>query len=225
MLSRVMSPLRWRHAGGRRSLVRTCLYLALLGFVIWQWGSAVRIHGRAIVAQYLIAQSWQETLAMPDKAERHKPWAWADTWPVARLQWVGESHTPGTLASADLYVLAGANGSSLAFGPGHMDGTALPGEGASVIGGHRDTHFSFLQHLSAGHLLLLQKRDGVWLNYEVKRVDIVDSRKTPLQPDVSSNDLWLITCYPFNAMQSGGPLRYVVQAQLVEGNDVSKKRG
>ena len=40
-----------------------------------------------------------------------KPWSWADTWPVARVE------VPRLYKSA--IVLAGASGQSLAFGPGH----------------------------------------------------------------------------------------------------------
>jgi hypothetical protein len=51
--------------------------------------------------------------------ETVKPWPWADTWPIARLS--APRH------GVDLFVLAGATGRTLAFGPGHVDGTARPG--------------------------------------------------------------------------------------------------
>jgi sortase A len=48
----------------------------------------------------------------------------------------------------EMIVLAGASGRTLAFGPGHLKGTPLPGQaGNAVISGHRDTHFAFLARL------------------------------------------------------------------------------
>ena len=58
-------------------------------------------------------------------------------------------------------VLAGASGRTLAFGPGHMDGTAAPGaSGHAVISGHRDTHFRFLQDLATGDALRVKLGSG-----------------------------------------------------------------
>jgi hypothetical protein len=72
-----------------------------------------------------------------------KPWPWADTWPVARLRM---QHP-----SVDLIVLAGAYGRTLAFGPGHVTSSALPGqEGTVMLTGHRDTHFRFLKDVQTG---------------------------------------------------------------------------
>ena len=52
--------------------------------------------------------------------------------------------------------LAGVSGRTLAFGPGHVDGTPLPGDpGNSVLSGHRDTHFAFLRELRSGDILLV----------------------------------------------------------------------
>ncbi len=55
----------------------------------------------------------QQTLAQPSAAASHKPWPWADTWPVARLQWITESEIAKVLeVQSDYYVLSGAHGSA-----------------------------------------------------------------------------------------------------------------
>ncbi|HIF09988.1 MAG TPA: sortase, partial [Sneathiellales bacterium] len=73
-------------------------------------------------------------------------------------------------------VLSGDAGSSLAFGPGHMFGTAIPGEpGLSIVAGHRDTHFAFLQHISVGDLLSIENRK-VTVNYRIVEKKIADIR-------------------------------------------------
>jgi len=157
------------------------------------------------MAQGLIASAWEKTLAQP--AEPQKPWRWADTWPVARLQWQHDD------AVEDLYVLEGGTGNALAFGPGHLLETAPIGTGASVIAGHRDTHFAFLQQLQPGSALRLQNPQGEWINYEVTSAKVMDSTTEPLLIDPASASLTLVTCYPFDAVVAGGPERYVVTAR------------
>jgi sortase A len=116
----------------------------------------------------------------------------------------------------DLIVLAGASGRTLAFGPGHMSVSAMPGEvGNVVIAGHRDTHFQFLRDVQVGELLKLESSNGLRYLYKVVGVDIVDSRKGSLLLDTDAAMLSLVTCYPFDAREAGGPLRYVVTARML----------
>ena len=45
----------------------------------------------------------------------------------------------------------------MAFGPGHLSASSLPGQpGNSVIAGHRDTHFNFLQYVEVGESLVIE---------------------------------------------------------------------
>jgi sortase A len=120
--------------------------------------------------------------------------------------------------NVDLYVLAGAAGNSLAFGPGYEAASASPGQpGVTVIGGHRDTHFEFLRNIKANTLLSLQLPSGERKAYQVSAMRVVDTRREPyLQLGGDSNELLLVTCYPFDALRPGGPLRYVVTARPVK---------
>lgn len=73
------------------------------------------------------------------------------------------------------------------FGPGHMDGSAMPGDGNSVIAAHRDTHFAFLRDLNLGNIILLQHRDGRWLNYTVTQYhEALCAMSPPLAPPIES---------------------------------------
>jgi len=113
-------------------------------------------------------------------------------------------------------VLAGSSGRTLAFGPGHMSTSVLPGEvGNSVIAGHRDTHFRFLQHLEKGESLLIEMPDGRRHLFRVTSMDVVDSRRGSIILDTDSAMLSLITCYPFSSEMVGGPMRYVVSAEMI----------
>ncbi len=103
-------------------------------------GHAAWLHAKAALGQHLLARAWATARATHAAA---KPWPWADTHPVARLR--------APAQGVDLLVLSGANGRTLAWGPGHVEGTAAPGErGNAVVTGHRDTHFAFLARLRRG---------------------------------------------------------------------------
>ncbi|TPV55685.1 class GN sortase [Aestuariibacter sp. GS-14] len=177
--------------------------LLLCAFVLMCWGNTLWINAKASVAQYLIADAWQQTL---HTGQHTRPWAWADTWPVAKLVFPGQA--------TSLYVLSGSHGTSLAFGPGHADGTALPGEpGTAVIHGHRDTHFAALANLTIGDILRVQIRSGIWIQYTIADIFVVDTRTNNWSINPTDEALYLITCYPFDDLNVNPPLRYIVQAK------------
>lgn len=185
----------------RKTLVSSGLCLSLLGGVYLANGAYIQ--AKAVLAQYLLQSAWEQTLQGHAKV---KPWAWADTWPVARLS------VPGY--ASDLVVLEGATGRTLAFAPGHLQGTPTPGDkGFAVISAHRDTHFAFLQHLQVGDRMQLQTRNGKTLEYRVSAARIVDSRDARIADDDGVRGILLVTCYPFDSLRAGGPLRYLVYAE------------
>ena len=168
----------------------------------WQFSGAAWIHAKANLAQHLLARAWGHSQS---SGAVHKPWPWADTWPVARLQ------VPAL--SADYHVLSGMSGQALAFGPALHP--VLNGEGGqwAVLAGHRDTHFRFLQSIEQGMSVQLEDLAGAVRSFEVVSVRVVDSRVEMLHPPtVGSPGLLLVTCYPFDHWQPNGPLRYVVEA-------------
>jgi len=186
----------------RRWLQRLALLLCVLS--VWQFATAGYIHAKAELAQWLIADAWQRAQQGEPRA---RPWPWADTWPVARLR--------VARLNIDLMVLAGASGRTLAFGPGWMLSSARPGqEGTSVIGAHRDTHFAFLQDLRPGDLLEMDTLDGHSV-YRMTEARVADSRSQRIRPQASRDQLVLVTCYPFEAIMPGGPLRYLVFADKI----------
>jgi sortase A len=191
----------------RSRRVASVVAATLLATGLWQFGQGVYIHAKARLAQALIHHAWARAL---DGERQAKPWPWADTWPVARLL-VPE-------LEIDLFVLAGANGRTIAFGPGHAFGTPLPGEaGNSVIGGHRDTHLAFLRDLAPGAEIVVERPDGARRRYRVDWSSVLDKREVWVLKDEGPTRLTLITCYPFDALRAGGPLRYVVTARALEG--------
>jgi sortase A len=184
-----------------RLALRTAVVL-LLATAAWNGGRAAWIETKARLAQQLVGRAWRAAQA---GVVEPRPWPWADTWPVARLR------VPSR--GVDLFVLAGASGRTLAFGPGHVSGTPLPGaDGNAVIGGHRDTHFAFLRELVDGDAIEIERRDGARRRYVVRETGIVDRRDGTVMADAGDSRLTLVTCWPFDAVRPGGPQRYVVTA-------------
>lgn len=174
-----------------------------LGF--WQLGQGAYIPAKAWVAQEMMQRAWRRAEAGDREPA---PWPWADTWPVARLSARG--------GDIELIVLEGGSGRTLAFGPGHVSASVLPGErGNSIVAGHRDTHFQFLQYLKTGEAIRIDTPDGRGHLFAVTNIDVVDSRRGSIILDTDVPMLSLVTCYPFNARTPGGPMRYVVTAEIV----------
>ena len=169
------------------------------------FGHGAYLYAKAQLAQVLLQSAWAQTR---NGGVPVRPWPWADTHPVARL-FVPARH-------ADVLVLAGASGRTLAFGPGHLDGSATPGDaGNAVITAHRDTHFRFLQHVTIGDEVVVERVDGGRRHFRIKATYVADQRALNLPRDTARPTLTLVTCFPFDALNPGGPLRYVVVAEAV----------
>lgn len=195
---------KWRARAS--ALLPACL-LAAAALVI---GKGAWIYAKAELAQGLLQRAWSRTVA---GGKQVKPWPWADTWPVAKLE------IPG--ARSSFIVLAGASGRTLAFGPGHLDGSAPPGShGNCVLSAHRDTQFRALSGLTRGDRVVVETSDRRRHEYRVVELAVVDRRDTAFLEGTPDEALTLVTCYPFDAVVPGGPLRYVVRAVAVfpEGN-------
>jgi len=183
-------------------------FVVALGFAVWQWGQAATVHAKAWLAPILIERAWADSQAHRVEV---KPWPWADTWPVARLS------VP--VLGIEQFVLAGANGAALPFGPGHLSGTALPGRtGTIVIAGHRDTHFRFAATLALGTVIVLESIDGTRRRYRVQDKAIVDSRANELRVDENQDMLILVTCEPTTVLSTRGPYRLVVSAPQTDSS-------
>ena len=186
------------------SALKSIFIVLLLLFAGWQLYGAVYIKVKAQVAQVLLERAWQNS----NSIETKKPWPWADTYPVAKLS-VPEQNI-------QQIVLAGATGRTLAFGPGMlMASYDFQEEGATAIAGHRDTHFSFLQHIELDSIIDIENASGEQLQYRVIETQITDINDSHLRLEDSRSLLVLITCYPFNTIAPTGDLRYIVTAELI----------
>ena len=177
--------------------------LTAIGFSIFAYGAY--IPAKAVLAQYLINDAWNDSIRT---GEIHKPWEWADMYPVMKLS--SQKH------NKDLIVLSGDKGNSLAFAPGHNTNSYKPNKGGTtVISAHRDTHFEFLQDVSVSDVFELTDRNNKAASYRVSDIKIIDATKQDIAIHSDQDELKLITCYPFDAIVARGPLRYVVIAKMI----------
>lgn len=161
------------------------------------------VHGKGAIGQWLMERAWadgESSEAAP------APWPGARTRPAARL-YVPE-------LKIDRLVVRGFDTPNLAWGPGIETGP----NGHTVIAAHRDTHFRFLGDLRAGHRIELEYPAGTVRNWQVLEREIVDAREARLDLAATGPLLTLVTCWPIDAPEAGGPLRLVVSAVPAEGD-------
>ena len=184
----------------RRHVVLCSISLLLL-VSLSQFAGAALIYGKAWLAPLLIARAFA---AIDAQGQAAKPWPWADMRPLARL----------SVARLNLQrlVLDGDSGHALAFGPGMAAGPRPGSDGLVMVAGHRDTHFRFLRELRSPDVLVVEYR-GQLYEYQVEQAVVADARDGQIQAPLPARGLLLVTCYPFDAVVPGGPLRYVVIAR------------
>jgi sortase A len=163
------------------------------------------LEAKATLGQVLLERAW---LASKASGMDVKPWPWADMHPVARLRAAAQD--------ADVIVLAGATGRTLAWGPGHLDGSARAGDpGNAVFTAHRDTHFAFLAGVRIGDRLVVERVDGQRVEFRVDATAVVSVDALRLRAVTARPTLTLVTCYPFDAIAPDTRWRYVVSATRI----------
>ena len=178
------------------------LLLALTGLILF--GQGAYIHAKALLAQVLLERAFNTTIAT---GQPTKPWSWADTWPVARIE--------VKRIDASAIVLSGSSGQALAFGPGHVELTPDAGErGVAVYSAHRDTHFAFLKNVAVGDEIDITRDDGRMFRYRADATSVVRFDASGIDPLADGHQLVLSTCWPFDAL-TPGPDRYLLHATLI----------
>ncbi|WP_417516632.1 class D sortase [Minwuia sp.] len=181
--------------------LRSALVAAALGGAIIA-GDGVFMVAKAELGQVLLDRAYADGLS--------EPWPGADVRPVARLRVPSLERT--------VVVLDSASGKAMAWGPGHVAGSTLPGNpGLSAIGGHRDSHLAFLGELGPGTEVIVERPAHPDRSYRITHAEVVDSRiwRYPLDPGGPPR-LALTTCWPLDA-QAQGPMRLVVYAEASTG--------
>lgn len=170
---------------------------------------AMYLHAKAELASVLIHRAWNKTVV---DGRPHRPWPWADTYPIARLRIPRLGY--------DEVVLEGATPRTLAFGPARLfSGSGLGEPGNVELAGHRTSWFRPLEDLEARDEIQVQWFDAHKhalreRTYTVDDILIVTPEEVPSLTAPSGDALTLVTCYPFGRSPRS-PQRFVVLASPV----------
>jgi sortase A len=165
----------------------TATGVLLLCFAVWEFGLSGLLQIRA-----------QRSLLAAFKQQVSSGLASSDTFVPSVGQPVAYIQVP-SLGITGLVVVEGTTPGLLKSGPGHLPGSALPGEpGNVVIMGRRETYgapFRHLPQMHPGDQIILTSGRGEF-TYQVTKAEAV----LPGQPDVigptSTPQLTLVTSYP-----------------------------
>lgn len=181
----------------RRALLLAAGLLGGLG--LWQLGQTGVVLGKAWLAPILIEEAWARAEA-GEAQDALKPWPWADTVPVMRLGFPS--------LNQERIALSGGSSSAMAFGPTRIENAPLP-----AFFGHRDTHFALLEDIAVGDPIELTTPNGERVEYRIREMAIRHKDAIDVPVSTDGRFVALVTCWPFNAMNAGGPMRYVVLAE------------
>jgi len=176
----------------KNSWLKLFLIIVLVLLSVGSAGKASYLSGKAWLAQCLLNHAWSQSESSGDPI---KPWPWADIHPVAKLIVPRLNKTQ--------IVLESHSSEAMAFGPG-----LIQRDNSFFLAGHRDSHFAFLSQLVIGDSVELRMPNGESHSATIQAIEIIDTEKQK-EISIPDNSIILLTCYPFNAVRAGGPLRYV----------------
>jgi LPXTG-site transpeptidase (sortase) family protein len=171
--------------------------IAILGYAAFQYG-AMLFEQRRLEARWLE----QQRILQPDDSR-------------SRIALSSTELTRISIPSIQFaaVIVEGTDESSLLIGPGHLAGTAEPGEpGNAVVSGHRDTFFRNIIHLAPGDPILIERRGRIF-TYLVENIRIVKPNDRSVAEPSGDNRLTLITCDPAYYPGSA-PQRLVIVSKL-----------
>jgi len=117
----------------------------------------------------------------------------------------------------DEIVLEGVGDDELNAGPGHLPGSAFPGErGNAVISAHRDRHFNHLDLLEAGDTITTES-GAIRQSWVVVAKRVVD-KDAPALFRSTDPVLTLTTCWPIRYLGTA-PERLIVTAKPLPRHD------
>lgn len=210
------------HGNGRRWAERAFLILGLLGVGLW-------LGSMALTRVYEAWDSHQFDREMRASLERRgvSP---APKAPKGEFRPIPEGTLIGRLSIPRLHlndiVRQGASEETLRVALGHVQSTALPGQGGNVaVAGHRDTLFRVLRKIRPNDSIVFETTSGRY-EYKVESTQIVSPTNISVLDASSRPELTLITCYPFFYV-GPAPKRFIVRARQVSktGPVLEARRG
>jgi len=113
-------------------------------------------------------------------------------------------------------IVEGADSGQLAYGIGHIPGTAaIGGIGNCVLAGHRGsrhgTYFKYLNRLSEGDVVKITDKDGNVHPYEIVSWEVVGPCDSSVKAQGEETELTLLTC------ENSGTMRLIYHCIYKEG--------
>lgn len=188
-----------------------------LGYALFCVGGATLAFtgGRYALGEWRQAearQSWDEAEARAVVAlARRTSAAGHDSAPILNGAPVARLLIPRL--GLDEIVLEGVDGDELNAGPGHLPGSAFPGErGNAVISAHRDRHFARLGEIHLGDTVVTESgaHRARWIVIARRVIDA----DAPALFHTKDATLTLTTCWPIRYTGSA-PERLLVTAKLI----------
>ena len=190
----------------------------LFGYTFFSVGalSLAFAGGRYAIGEYQqqdARRAWQEweARAVVALARRDVSLDAAEGLPIAPGEPVARLLIPRL--QLDEIVLEGVDDNSLNAGPGHVLGSAYPGEnGNSVISAHRDRHFARLGEVQVGDTILTESgaRTQRWVVISKRIIDA----DAPALFRTAHATLTLTTCWPIRYLGTA-PQRLLITARPV----------
>lgn len=114
-------------------------------------------------------------------------------------------------------IVEGADSRQLAYGIGHIPGTAAAGSaGNCVLAGHRGsrygTYFKYLNRLSVGDLVKITDKEGNVHQYEVISWEVVGPYDNSVKAQGEETELTLLTC------ENSGTMRLIYHCVYKEAD-------
>lgn len=162
-------------------LVGTLITLMCLSQLSW-------VYLKAYAAKLLIAQAWQQSLV---DGQPHRPWPWADTYPIATL----------SIGDETQFILANASMRNLAFGvnadsgqtPAQFDATIDTQRHPVNLFGHNDTHFKNVHLLDINDAIVIQTLSK-HRRYVINHKAYIHEHALSLNETSQQGQIRLITC-------------------------------
>ena len=166
-------------------------------------------------------QAWDEAeaRAVVALARRGTTWEGVGHNPAPILSGAPVAHLVIPRLGVDEIVLEGVDDDALNAGPGHLPGSAFPGErGNAVISAHRDRHFARFGQIRVGDIVFTEagSHRDTWVVISTRVVDA----DAPALYRTKDATLTLTTCWPIRYLGTA-PARLLVTAKPVPSQTAS----
>lgn len=187
---------------------RTALALALLAAGIALTGYSGSAYARGWLAQERARSAWDARVARLAVEQGRRAGERVDVTDPATGSPVARLVIPAI--GLDDIVLEGVDDRTLNGGPGHLPGSAFPGDsGNAILSAHRDRHFRKLGDLKVGdRIVTYSGQDSVEWRISGRKVV---SKWAPVLRSSTSPLLTLTTCWPIGYL-GGAPDRLILHA-------------